>query len=146
MRSLTKHFTLEELIASQTATRRGVNNYPSSEIIDNLTLLAETLEQVRTLVGQPIIISSGYRSVELNKAIGGADGSAHTLGLAADINCSGIGPKELACLIRDSGIKFDQLIYEGTWVHIGLSGGAPRFEVLTAHFNGGPASYTKGIT
>lgn len=142
---LTEHFSLEELIASQTATRQGIYNEPSPQIKINLDRLAKTLEQVRMLVNRPIIISSGYRSVALNRAVGGADNSAHTLGLAADINCSDIGPKDLACLIRDSNIAFDQLIYEGTWVHIGLSSGTPRFEVLTARFEGGSASYIKGI-
>jgi hypothetical protein len=143
--NLTPHFTLDELTASQTATRRGIDNKPTIQILRNLTSLAETLEQVRALVGQPLTISSGYRCPDLNKWVGGASNSAHTLGLAADITCKGMTPQELARRIRASDIAFDQLIYEGTWVHLGLSATTPRREVLTAHFDGGRATYSKGI-
>lgn len=143
--NLTPHFTLDELTASQTAVRRGIDNKPTIQIVRNLTTLAETLERVRDLAGKALTISSGYRCPDLNKWVGGAPTSAHTLGLAADITCSAIPPKDLARMIRDSDIAFDQLIYEGTWVHIGLAAGALRREVLTAHFDGGHATYSKGI-
>lgn len=143
--NLSPHFTLDELVASQVAERRGIDNKPTIPIVRNLVRVAETLEQVRALVGRPIVISSGYRCPDLNKWVGGAPSSAHTLGLAADISCSGMAPRELAHAIRDSSIEFDQLIYEGTWVHLGLSTGAPRREVLTAHFDAGRATYSKGI-
>lgn len=143
--NLTPNFTLQELIASQTAARRGIDNKPSIQELRNLTRLAETLEQVRTLVGRPVIVSSGYRSSALNKAIGGSTTSAHMRGLAADFACNGITPVDLARRIAGSDIEFDQLIYEGTWVHLGLSAGKPRREVLTAHFGGGRTAYTKGL-
>jgi zinc D-Ala-D-Ala carboxypeptidase len=143
--NLSTHFTLEELTASQTAVRRGICNLPPVAVIKNLARLAGLLEQVRELAGKPIAISSGYRSPELNRWVGGSSTSAHTLGLAADITCSGITPKALAMLIRESAIGYDQLIYEGTWVHIGLSEGDLRGQVLTANFKGGSATYTKGI-
>jgi hypothetical protein len=146
---LSPHFTLDELTASQTAVRRGIDNKPTIAIMRNLTRVAETLEKVRALVGKPITISSGYRCSELNREVGGASSSAHVLGLAADINCPGMSPKELARTILAGGIEFDQLIYEGAggggWVHIGLSAGAPRNEVLTAHFGSGQVMYTRGI-
>lgn len=143
--NLTPHFTLDELTASDTAVRRGIDNKPTVQILANLTRVAEALEQVRALVGRPVQVSSGYRCPDLNRWIGGASNSAHTLGLAADINCSGLTPQQLARMIRDSDIEFDQLIYEGTWVHLGLSAGAPRRETLTAHFDGGRATYSRGI-
>lgn len=143
--NLSPHFSLAELIASQVATRKGIDNAPAAAIVANLTRLAALLEQVRALVGAPIAISSGYRSPALNKAVGGAANSAHVLGLAADISMSKLAPKALALLIRQSDIAFDQLIYEGTWVHIGLSTGAPRRQVLTAKFAGGGVSYVAGI-
>jgi hypothetical protein len=143
--NLSPHFTLDELTASQVATRRGIDNKPGAPIVRNLTVLAATLERVRALVSRPLTVSSGYRCPDLNKWVGGAPSSAHTLGLAADITCNDIWPKDLARLIRDSDIQFDQLIYEGSWVHIGLSTGAPRQEVLTAHFDQGRATYSKGI-
>lgn len=142
---LSKNFSLAELVASQVATRQGIDNAPVPAIVANLTRLAALLEQVRALVGAPIAISSGYRSPALNKAVGGAANSAHVLGLAADISTAKLAPKALALLIRQSDIAFDQLIYEGTWVHIALSAGAPRRQVLAAKFAGGGVSYVTGI-
>ncbi|QYG03899.1 D-Ala-D-Ala carboxypeptidase family metallohydrolase [Massilia sp. NP310] len=142
---LTPHFTLQELTASQTAAHRGIDNRPNIQETRNLTRLAETLEQVRALVGRAVLVSSGYRSQALNKAIGGSATSAHMRGLAADFSCNGITPVELARRIAASDIVFDQLIFEGTWVHLGLSAGKPRREVLTAHFGGGRTAYTKGL-
>ena len=142
---LSKNFSLTELVASQVATRKGIDNTPTPAIVANLTRLAALLEQVRALVGGPITISSGYRSPALNKAVGGAANSAHVLGLAADISTTKLTSKALAMLIRQSDIAFDQLIYEGSWVHIALSAGAPRRQVLTAKFAGGGVSYVAGI-
>ncbi len=143
--NLSPHFSLAELVSSQVATRKGIDNAPAPAIVANLTRLAALLEQVRALVGAPIAISSGYRSPALNKAVGGAANSAHVLGLAADISTAKLTPKALALLIRQSDIAFDQLIYEGTWVHIGLSTGVLRRQVLTAKFAGGGVSYVAGI-
>ncbi|MBW3498887.1 D-Ala-D-Ala carboxypeptidase family metallohydrolase [Janthinobacterium sp. NKUCC08_JDC] len=143
--NLSPHFSLAELVASQVATRKGIDNTPAAAVVANLTRLAAMLEQVRALVGMPIAISSGYRSPALNKVVGGAGNSAHVLGLAADISTTKLAPKALALLIRQSDIAFDQLIYEGTWVHIGLSAGAPRRQVLTAKFAGGGVNYVAGI-
>ena len=142
---LSKNFSLAELVGSQVATRKGIDNTPTPAIVANLTRLAALLEQVRALVGGPITISSGYRSPALNKAVGGAANSAHVLGLAADISTTKLTSKALAMLIRQSDIAFDQLIYEGSWVHIALSAGAPRRQVLTAKFAGGGVSYVAGI-
>lgn len=144
--NLSPHFTLAELLESQTATRRGIDNTPSPTVLANLARLAAFLEQVRTVAGGPLTVSSGYRSPALNKAIGGAANSAHVLGLAADINSPGVAPKTLAKVIQAAGLPFDQLIYEGTWVHVGLSDGPPRRQVLTATFINGNASYSLGIS
>jgi len=143
--NLTPHFTLEELTASQTALRRGIDNTPTPRVVANLTRVAKLLEQVRKAVGGPVTVSSGYRSRDLNKAVGGAAGSAHVEGLAADILAPGWTPLKLAQTIRAASIEFDQLIYEGTWVHIGLSNSPLRGEVLTAHFDNGSVSYSKGL-
>ena len=144
--NLTKHFTLDELTASQTAARRRIDNQPPMAVLENLTRIAALLEQVRAAVGRPVIVSSGYRSPALNTAVGGARNSAHVLGLAADITVPGMAPKALAKAIIAAGIQFDQLIYEGTWVHIGLATGALRGEVLTATFAAGGVVYTRGIS
>lgn len=146
--NLSTHFTLDEFTRSQKATRFNIDNTPSPRAIENMKRVAATLEQVRQLVRAPLNVSSGYRSPALNRAVGGAENppSAHLFGLAVDFNASGLTPRELAIKIRDSDIEYDQLIYEGAWVHLGLSIGAPRREVLTAIFHGGDrATYPKGI-
>jgi hypothetical protein len=144
--NLSEHFTIEELVASQIATRRRIDNRPAPAIVENLRRLAGVLEQVRALVGRPVTVSSGYRSPVLNAAAGGARDSAHMQGLAADITVAGLAPKELARAIVKAGIEFDQLIYEGTWVHIGLAAGKLRNQVLTATFAPHGVVYSKGIT
>lgn len=143
--TLTENFTLEEMIFSQTAARRGINNTPPPEIIDNLRRLAGYLESVREeLGGIPIRISSGYRSPELNAAIAGSSKtSAHTRGLAADINVKGLPPKQLARQIAAMNLGFDQIILEyDQWVHVGLSEGKPRGQLLTIRQGTG---YMQGI-
>src|SRR5881396_1727480 len=93
--NLSDHFTLEQLIASEIATRKGIQNVPTPEQIVNLTELAATLEQVRELVG-PIHINSAFRSLRLNSAIGGSAHSAHLSGYACDFTAPGFGtPKEV---------------------------------------------------
>lgn len=141
-RFLTKHFTLEELCVT---TRREIKNEPTPAIIENLQVLANALEVIRSLLGKPLIISSGYRCPELNKAIGGSKNSRHMLGLAADFVCPQFGsPKAVALAIVDAGLPFDQLIFERTWVHFGLplAGEQRRGQVLTLV---GPGKYEPGI-
>jgi hypothetical protein len=122
-RSLSAHFTVEELVFSQTAARKGIDNTPSAEIVDNLRTLAATLEQVREALGAPILISSGYRSLALNRAVRGAAHSAHMLGLAADFTAPAAGSVlQVARKLAASGIAYDKLIHEyGSWVHLGLA-------------------------
>jgi zinc D-Ala-D-Ala carboxypeptidase len=143
---LSEHFNLDEFTASETALRKGIDNTPPPVVTEKLRMLANTLEQVRTLLGNNSIrISSGYRCVALNRAIGSGDTSAHVLGYAVDFTCPKFGtPKEVANKIAESPIKFDQLIYEGTWIHLSVDP-RNRREVLTAHFGKGKTTYTKGI-
>ena len=143
---LSEHFNLNEFTASETATRKGIDNTPPAVVTERLRMLAATLEQVRSLLGNNSIrISSGYRCLALNRAIGSGDLSAHVLGYAVDFTCPKFGtPKEVANKIAESPIKFDQIIYEGTWVHLSIDP-RNRREVLTAHFGKGKTNYTKGI-
>lgn len=143
---LSKSFKLNEFTASQTATRKNIDNTPAAPIIERLRMLANTLEQVRTLLGDNSIrISSGYRCLALNRAIGSGDSSAHVQGYAVDFTCPNFGtPKEVANKIAQSDIKYDQIIYEGTWIHLSVDP-RNRRDVLTANFKGGKATYTKGI-
>ena len=146
--NLTANFTLSELTVSEVAARNGLDNTPNGAVIENLKRLAALLEQIRSLLGCPVIVHSGYRSTAVNKAVGGSSTSAHCDGRAADFIAPAFGtPQEIAKVIKNAGIVFDQLIYEGTWVHIAVprADEQPRQQVLTAHFSGGPATYTEGI-
>jgi len=132
------------MVISQTAARMGIDNTPTPEILKNLRIMAAKLEEIRSLLGVPVLVSSGYRCPALNKAVGGSKGSAHMLGLAADITAPSFGTVlQTARKIAASGIEYDQLIYEFvSWVHIGLSGGAPRRENLSI-FQG--TGYLRGL-
>lgn len=143
MTYLSAHFTLEEMVTSETATRYGIDNTPNDDTVDNLRFLSSTLEEVRILLDKPLLIKSGYRCPKLNSAIGGSKTSQHMLGLAADFICPQFGtPFDVVSEIARSTLIFDQLIYEGSWVHISITE-APRHEILTARFN--PTRYEKGI-
>lgn len=117
---MTPHFTLEELTFSNTAIRLGIDNTASEEIKDNLEILAEGLEQIRTkLDSRPLIISSGYRSLPLNRVIGSKDSSYHCKGLAADFKTKYCSIKEAMDILSESGIEFDKLILEfNSWIHV----------------------------
>ena len=146
MPQITANFTTEEFTRSRTAIRSGIDNTVPEKDMANLKQLANSLEDIRSLVGAPLVISSGYRSPELNRAIGGSTSSAHSYGLAADIHTPAMSCKDLAQLIVNSKIPFDQVIYEIDWVHFGLSRGKNRYEVLTAIFIPGKRTrYTYGI-
>ena len=119
---ISEHFTLEELSFSEGAARLGLDNTPTSIVITNLGLVAAVME-IRTLLGdRPIVVHSGYRSAEVNRAVGGVVTSAHGRGLACDFVCSAFGtPAEVARAILKSDIEYDQLILEYGRVHIGLA-------------------------
>ena len=128
---LSPHFTLAELTASDTAARRGWDNTPNEAEIQNLTRLAQLLEMVRDVVLQPLIINSGFRSKQVNDAIGSRDTSQHRLGCAADFRVPGMTPRDVCKLVIASGIPFDQLIQEfyeegkpGGWTHISVPNSA----------------------
>ena len=138
MTQLTAHFTLEEFTDSQTAARKGLKNVPgeNSQARANIQRTAEVMEQVRAMLGnKPILVSSGYRSPQVNAAVGGAKTSAHVQGLAVDFSCPGFGTPLQICKALQPHMKslgIDQLIHEfNTWVHLGLTAGAPRQMALT---------------
>ncbi len=105
------------------------------------------MERVRTLLGdQPIVVHSGYRSLEVNNAVGGVGTSAHCRGLACDFVCPAFGtPVEVARAILKSDLQYDQLILEYRWVHVGLvrDGSLSRHEALTKRSRW--AAYESGI-
>jgi len=122
------------MIISQNAARLNINNTPSVMVINRLKNTCEHIERIRELTEKPILVSSGYRSFNLNKAIGGSLNSQHVFGEAADITCPSYGtPFELARLIKENilELEVDQLIYEfRSWVHVSFARN-PRHQVLT---------------
>jgi len=144
---ISEHFTLEELTFSEAAVRLGLDNIPTEIVIANLGLTAAVMERVRTLLGdRPIVVHSGYRSAEVNHAVGGVVTSAHCHGLACDFVCASFGtPAEVALAILKSDIEYDQLILEYGWVHVGLAqeGLLCRREALTKRSPWAP--YESGI-
>lgn len=129
-----KHFTIAELCKSETARVRRIENKPDTEQKAALeALVTNVLDPLRGLYGRPIMVSSGFRSRDLNRAVGGAPSSQHMKGEAADIYT---GSKEenrkLFELIRDN-LPYDQLIDEKdfSWVHVSYrADGANRKQVL----------------
>lgn len=146
MTRLSEHFTLEELTFSATAQRKQIDNNPPAEVLDNMKRLAAGLEEARAALGnKPMRINSGYRSPKLNRAVGGARLSAHMAGYAADFVCPEFGsPLKIVKALAATGIQFDKLIQEGTWVHISFAPEARR-QLLTAHFGPNGTSYTAGV-
>lgn len=143
--NLSTHFTLEELTHSDLAVRRGLDNTPDADSIENLKILSSYLEGIRELLKVPLIITSGYRSLKVNVAVGGSQYSAHTRGEAADFIAPQFGPpREVAKAIVESEIAFDQVIAEGSWTHFAINTRMRR-QALTAHFQGGKVAYTDGI-
>ena len=120
--NLSPNFSLAELIQSDTAARRGISNDPPAELYGNGKKLADMLEKVRAILGVPVIVTSAYRGLELNAAIGSRSSSDHVKFLAADFKAPKFGtPFEICQALKDkqTEIGFTQLIYEfGSWVHI----------------------------
>lgn len=144
---LSPNFSLQEFTASQSALRRGISNEPSVEALQCLKELVNNLLQpLRERIGKPFTITSGYRSPELNKAVGGSKTSQHNKGQAVDFVVKGLTPFEVCQIIATSGLDFDQLIYEGTWIHVSYSKGKNRRQLLTAVFKDGqPTTYIQGL-
>lgn len=120
---LSKNFTLEEMTYSDTASRYGYHNYPTTDAIKNLGYLTQNfLQPLRNKIEKPILILSGYRSELVNQKVGGSSTSQHKYGQAVDIQITGISPLQLFLYIKESGLDYDQLILERTkkaeWVHV----------------------------
>lgn len=136
---LSKNFTLNEFIVSETAKKLNIDNTPTQLVIDRLQLLVDNLLQpLRDKLDKPIHINSGYRCIELNRAIRSKDSSQHILGEAADITVFGMSNIELFNIVKE--LEFDQLILEHVdpakansgWVHVSYTNRYPlRYCVLT---------------
>lgn len=133
--NLSPNFTLEELTASETAVRSGLDNTPGPTAYQNLVRLANFLEEVKKVLGgKPIMINSAYRGPLVNAAVKGSKNSQHLIGCAADIRVPGMTPDQVVRAIVDSELQYDQLIREfESWTHISIpdkEGSTPRGQTL----------------
>jgi hypothetical protein len=137
---LTPHFSLEELTTTQ---QRQYDNTPPKDVAAALNRTAACMEEVRRLLGDHVVtVNSGYRSPEVNRAVGGARNSAHLSGHAVDFVCRRFGSPRTVCeALAASTLAFDQLIEEGRWVHISFDP-RNRKQVLTKARGGG---YVAGL-
>ena len=126
--NLSEHFSLAELTVSDIGARNGWDNTPNASEIANLVRLAEMLEQVRTVLGKPILVNSAFRSKQVNDGVGSKDTSQHRIGCAADIRVPGMNPDEVCRAIIGVKLPYDQIIREfynpetkaGGWTHISV--------------------------
>ena len=133
-----KYFTIEELCASDTARRKGIDNTPNADArLRMQTLIEQLLDPIRAAWGGPITVNSGYRSPELNKKVGGVSNSQHLKGEAADITVGSVEDNKrlfdkIVELQKAGKIAFDQLIDESNyaWVHVSYRSGKNRNQIL----------------
>jgi len=153
MTQLSKNFSLAEFTKSETATRKGLDNTPTPEVIQNLQKLVDNIIQpIRETIGKPIKINSGYRAPEVNASVGGSKTSDHCKGQAADIEINGMANGDLAQYIVDN-YKFTQVILEfytagipdSGWVHVSYDPNNLKCEALTAVKQDGKTVYLKGL-
>jgi triacylglycerol esterase/lipase EstA (alpha/beta hydrolase family) len=129
---LSPNFTLEELTHTD---HREFTNEPNDLEKNNLKRLAELLEQVKGLLGgKPIMVNSGFRSKQVNDAVGSSDRSQHRVGAACDFRVPSMTPNDVVKAIIASDIPFDQIIREfDRWTHISVPNeptGKPRRQAL----------------
>lgn len=152
---LSKNFTLAEMSRSEAAARKGFDNTPPPEAVENLkALCVNVLQPLREKMGKAMRVNSAFRGVEANAAVGGSKTSQHCKGEAADIEFDGFDNKALAALIVSMGLPFDQIILEfykpgdpnSGWVHVSHRRNGPqRKEVLRAVSQNGKTVYLKGL-
>ena len=145
---LSRNFSLQELIKSDTAIRKGIDNNPNADQIEKLKLLCENiLQPVRDHFGR-VKITSGYRSPELCTAIGSSVNSQHAKAEAADFECVGVDNAELADWINRE-LSYDQLIVEyytpgepnSGWIHCSWIPEGRRASFLHAYKSEGKTKY-----
>lgn len=151
--NVSPNFTLAELTASDTATKKGLDNTPTPEVISNLTTLAQNvLQKVREHYGKSVKVNSGYRAPEVNASVGGSKTSDHCKGMAADIEIAGVSNPDLAEWIVKN-LKFTQVILEfytqgvpdSGWVHVSYDPANLKCQALTAVKENGKTVYKPGL-
>jgi hypothetical protein len=150
---LTENFSLAEMIKSETAMRKGLDNDPGEVEIENLRTLCENvLQPVRDAYGRGVKVNSGFRHPDVNAAVGGSRTSDHCKGMAADIEIPGVANADLAEWIQEN-LEFTQLILEfytpgvpdSGWVHVSYDPNNLKKQVLTALKENGKTVYKAGI-
>lgn len=144
---LSEHFELAEFLVSETAARRGIANEPTPQIIDNLRRLCQlVLEPLRVKLARPVVITSGYRSLALNRAVGGSPTSHHMQGRAADIIVPGMTPLAVCQAVNQLKLPCVQIIHEfGRWAHLSVAASNERTQLLTAKLAQGKTVYESGL-
>ena len=112
------NFKPQDFVKSNTAQQKGIDNTPNQNQLIAGMVLADKMQELRDKINLPIIISSGFRSSELNKAIGGAPNSWHMQFLACDFNIKGLDPYEAVLKIKESKVSVDKCFVERNCVHI----------------------------
>lgn len=148
--NLSPNLSLSEATKSATAIRHGIDNRPSAGHLEALERTAKMIFQpIRDYFGKPIAVTSGYRSLALNRRIGGSTSSQHSLGEALDLDADvygGLTNQEIFEFVRDN-LEFDQLIHEfgdednPAWVHISYRDGNNRGQILRAYSSNGKTRY-----
>ena len=141
---LSASFYLNEFTISQVAERHGYRNEPNEKQIKNLRLLCvNVLQPLREIIDVPIFINSGFRSFDLNAAVGGRFNSQHLEGKAADFNVHSLDLVDVFNIVLQK-LSFDQLIFEfGKWIHVSWNGELNRKEVMTSKKVLGKTVYEK---
>ena len=150
---LTNNFSLAEMVKSETALRRGMDNTPGEAEIQNLkTLCEKVLQPIRDHFARGVKVNSGFRHPEVNAAVGGSKTSDHCKGMAADIEIPGLANAELAKWIVDN-LAFTQVILEfytpgvpdSGWVHVSYDPANLKKQALTATKKDGKTVYLPGL-
>lgn len=150
---LSENFSLHEMVKSETALRKGLDNTPTDDVIENLKTLAENvLQPIRDHYETGVKVNSGYRSPDVNASVGGSRTSDHTRGMAADIEIPGVPNAELAEWIAEN-LEFTQLILEfytpgvpdSGWVHVSYDPDNLKCQKMTAMKVDGKTKYVPGL-
>ena len=141
---LSASFYLNEFTVSQVAERHAYKNEPNEKQIENLRLLCvNVLQPLREIINVPIFINSGFRSFDVNAAVGGKYNSQHLEGKASDFVVHSMNLIDVFNIILNK-LTFDQLIYEfGKWIHVSWNGELNRKEVMISKKVYGKTVYEK---
>ncbi|NMB80890.1 MAG: peptidase M15A [Ignavibacteria bacterium] len=141
---LSDNFYLNEFTISQEAERHGYRNEPNEKQIENLRLLCvNVLQPLREIINVPIFINSGFRSFDVNVAVGGRYNSQHLEGKAADFIVHSLDLDDVFNIVLQK-LSFDQFIFEfGKWIHVSWNGELNRKEVMISKKVYGKTVYEK---